>query len=190
VGWTNWLRTYSDEAGVDDASCRSVRTLHILLRTPVAFIPKESVRKSLIRAKNLISCVSWWVGPDFSHLVSEAGCLGKGPLRRGWRGELYLSLYCGKVRLYIPLYIYIVVSLGFWRKGQISAGSLQTPASCPGVCKSIFPTTVRAREEWGELWGNWPIVKGGVVGWCLFNTPFLQFSPFLFNKTQGQKVAI
>jgi hypothetical protein len=29
-----------------------------------------------------------------------------------------ITIY-GKVRLYIPLYIYIVVSLGFWWKGQI-----------------------------------------------------------------------
>ncbi len=73
-------------------------------RTPVAFIPEESVRKSLIRARNLVSCVSWGEGPDFSHLVSEAGCVGRRPLRRGWRGELNLSIYSGKVRLYIPLY--------------------------------------------------------------------------------------
>jgi hypothetical protein len=59
--------------------------------------------------------------------------------------------YSGKVRLYIPLYIYIVVSVGFWWKGQISADSLQTPAGWAGVCKFIFPTIVRAREEWGEL---------------------------------------
>ncbi len=90
--------------------------------------------------------------------------MGRGPLRRGWRGELYLSLFSGKVRLYIQLYIYIVVSLGFWWKGQISADSLQTPAGWAGVCKSIFSTIVRAREEWEELWGNWSIVQGGGRG--------------------------
>ncbi len=50
----------------------------------------------------------------------------------------------GKVRFYLPLYIYIVVSLGFWWEGQISAVSLQTPAGWAGVCKSIFPTIVRS----------------------------------------------
>jgi hypothetical protein len=55
-----------------------------------------------------------------------------------------ITIY-GKVRLYIPLYIFIVVSLGSWRKGQISAVSLQTPAGWVGVCKSIFPTIVRGQ---------------------------------------------
>jgi hypothetical protein len=55
---------------------------------------------------------------------------------------------------------------------------------------SIFMTIMRAREEWGELWGNKSGVKGGGVGWCLFNTPFLKFSPFLVNKTRGQEGAI
>jgi hypothetical protein len=55
-----------------------------------------------------------------------------------------ITIY-GKVRLYIQLFIYIVVSLGFWWKGQISAYSLQTPAGWAGVCKSIFPTIVRGQ---------------------------------------------
>jgi hypothetical protein len=55
-----------------------------------------------------------------------------------------ITIY-GKVRLYIPLFIYIVVSLGSWRKGRISAVSLQTPAVWAGVCKSIFPTKVRGQ---------------------------------------------
>ncbi len=68
MGWTNWLgltllRRVA-EAGVDDASCRSVRALHILLKTPAAFIPGESVKKSPKRTKNHInrnrrSCF-WW----------------------------------------------------------------------------------------------------------------------------------
>ncbi len=66
-----------------------------------------------------------------------------------------ITLY-GKVRLYIPLYIYLVVSLGFWWKGQISAVSLQTSAGWAGVCKSVFPTIVRSGGSCG----------GGVLsGW-------------------------
>jgi hypothetical protein len=38
------------EVGVDDASSRSVRALHTVLKTPEAFIPEESVRASPKRA--------------------------------------------------------------------------------------------------------------------------------------------
>ncbi len=70
---------------------------------------------------------------------------------------LYLSLYIyGKVRLYIPLYNYIVITQDSRRKGLKTAVSLQTPAGWAGVCKCIFPTIVK---EWGELWG------GVLSGW-------------------------
>ncbi len=39
------------------AGCISVRTLHLLLKTLAAFIPKESVMKSIIRARNHIDSV-------------------------------------------------------------------------------------------------------------------------------------
>jgi hypothetical protein len=62
----------------------------------------------------------------------------------------------GKVRLYMPLYNYIVITQGSWRKGQKTAVSLLTPAVWAGVCKSNFPTIVK---EWGE----W---RGGILsGW-------------------------
>jgi hypothetical protein len=55
VGWTYWLRLtllrLVAEAGVDDASSRSLRTLHTILKTPAAFIPEESVRASPKRAR-------------------------------------------------------------------------------------------------------------------------------------------
>jgi hypothetical protein len=55
VGWTYWLRLtllrLAAEDGIDDDSSGSVRTLHSILKTPVAFIPKESVGASPKRAR-------------------------------------------------------------------------------------------------------------------------------------------
>jgi hypothetical protein len=38
------------EAGVDDPSSRYLRALHTVLKTPAAFIPEESVKKTPKRA--------------------------------------------------------------------------------------------------------------------------------------------
>jgi hypothetical protein len=61
VGWTYWLRLtllrLVAEAGVEDASSRAVRTLHIILENPAACIPEESVRARLKRARFSINHV-------------------------------------------------------------------------------------------------------------------------------------
>ncbi len=62
-------------------------------------------------------------------------------------GRVISITICRKVRLYIPLYNYIVITQGSWRKGLKTAVSLQTPAVWAGVCKSNIPTIVKSCGE-------------------------------------------
>jgi hypothetical protein len=94
-------------------------------------------------------------GPKNRHLVSDrlAGQRATGERKEG--RVISITIY-GKVRLYIPLYNYIVITQGFWRKGLKTAVSLQTPAGWAGVCKSSLLTKVK-------VWGKW---RGGILsGW-------------------------
>jgi hypothetical protein len=81
---------------------------------------------------------------------------GQRATREREEGRVISITIYGKVRLYIPLYNYIVITQGSWRKGLKTAVSLQTPAVWAGVCKSNILTIVK---EWGEWRG------GSLSGW-------------------------
>jgi hypothetical protein len=80
------------------ASCRSVRALHILLGTWVAFIPKESVRRPPLRSsKTHHQCLMGGGGPKSCTLVTGNGSALSsvliGHVTERVEGELYLPLY-------------------------------------------------------------------------------------------------